>query len=179
MSSRVAAVIGGYIEAELTHDWKSLVITASGPAYSIVQLAEQLAWLTAALGHPTPEQGIGYKPFIAEEGDKTFKIGVEKGPLSPNIATNSHLEYALDLTHPIVYGYPTARRPEGFPGVEVSYRQLLRIATEGNDGGRPVENNRHIRLSGGRTFQLAKRRRGVCLWHLLKSELDAIAFARV
>ncbi|KAH8892749.1 hypothetical protein GQ53DRAFT_805713 [Thozetella sp. PMI_491] len=162
----LSATLGNDICVELTHDCKTFTIAASGSAYSIAQLAEQLAWLTIVLGYPASPPETSYQPSIKKNDEESFEVGITSQPISLDKVFGSCLLPAVAPGHPIVYGYPTARRPEGFPGVEIPYQQLLALTTKEYPGSRALRHG-SIKLSENRILQPVLRKQGFCLWHVL------------
>ena len=151
---------------------KELSVFVTGPACVIVERAEQLAWLAAAL-----RPGPAWDSFTLCHTTPSLTL------LSPHTGTTWGIDYFQDSypgdsllsliyswTHQnlrpvIVRGYPTVRRPEVCPGVEIATQLLFsffrpqRLQVE--DG--------HVTLIGdGGTLELLKRVEGVYVWHFLQ-----------
>ncbi|KAH8683709.1 hypothetical protein BGZ61DRAFT_535130 [Ilyonectria robusta] len=155
-----------------------LTVTAAGPAYFIAECGEQLAWLASALASSTRDVIAHCTPSVAN-----FDI---RATPPPNSTYRGKCDVILEITHVasldgsrpreqnsweavvrgnnLIKGYPISRRPEGFPGLELSLDILLYLMQAKEvciSGG-------HVLIRGPeRTLKLVKQTDKVCLWHPL------------
>lgn len=90
--------------------------------------------------------------------------------LRPLLATPLELLHSRLSSSCPVRGFPTARRPEGFPGLEVSWVALLTIAQKTTlDPVPSYFNGRRLLLGLHTTLQLVKALNEIVLWHIVES----------
>lgn len=158
-----------------------LIITAIGPAQFISECGEQLAWLKAALSNSslhhssycTPSiTSYWVSPSLSESLDYEgyFKIGSDiahqahRGDSIPRVQN-----YWNDLVKAsiVVVGYPISRRPENYPGLELSFNTLLHLLQA--DKATIVDES--VLLQGqNKTVQLMKHGDNIFLWHQLHNK---------
>lgn len=116
-----------------THE-SEFMVQVFGPAYSIAEVGEKFAWLSAALRTSPFESGVAYcTPFIRQNDNSYPKLEVTKHPVfSCNIQyvfekgkVGSHTVNGQCWEHlfrnpVVVTGYPIPRRPKNNTGLEVS-----------------------------------------------------------
>lgn len=149
-----------------------LLVTVLGPAYSIAECGEQLAWLAAALSpleawptHRTPtitEASITFSSDMNSSTCKlaTFDIKVRGNLIESNMA-NAHCPLPLIRISSIVLGFPTARRPENYVGLEID-KEMLLSCTE-------LARNGLLLHETGKRLLVFKQTENVLLWHLCSS----------
>lgn len=123
-----------------------------------------------------------YRPGIADTGDFTFLVEARRelpgGAFNPSLLqAKSSQGLQSPIPHScVVRGYPTARRPKGFSGLEVSYDTLLAFV-QGTGFMREINHcNGRILLQGSQaTLELVKRANDLFLWHIL--DLDSPSHA--
>ncbi|KAL6415593.1 hypothetical protein AUP68_02158 [Ilyonectria robusta] len=161
-----------HYELEASH----LVVTVSGSAYSIIQCGEQLAWLGSAVQASGLEPAItSYTPSLV--GSSVVSVEAKREifrfPLVSCLYWATSRQHFDGRTIPpsFVRGYPTAIRPDGFPGLEVSYDLLLALAQGKRGYMTVVELNRERMLLEGSyaTLELVKYTEGIFLWHKVDS----------
>ncbi|KFZ11289.1 hypothetical protein V502_07623 [Pseudogymnoascus sp. VKM F-4520 (FW-2644)] len=153
------------------------IITAIGPAQFIAECAEQLAWLQAALhssnksisGYCAPSI-INYKVDTRYSRSKQIKykghcdIGVEISPLAnPTDAVLQKQSWWHNAVgkSTAIQGFPISRRPEAYPGLELSF-ELLLSSIQTN---KAIIDDGLVLLKGPKlTLQLFKDTDGVFLW---------------
>ena len=148
----------------------------------IMELAEQLAWLGAALGSSPYDRGIAIctpnVSYTSTASDPTswtrllhkehFKVSFSYERLVPDPEdTNGQCWQSLFLNQVLVSGYPITRRAEGVKGLEISLdvmAALLQASCVTWSGGTPF-------LKGFSALAtLAKVMEGTMLWHLVFNE---------
>ncbi|KAH7141027.1 hypothetical protein EDB81DRAFT_799325 [Dactylonectria macrodidyma] len=168
-----------------------LMVKARGPAYFIAECGEQLAWLASAFSTVHRNGLCGVTPLInkihiwqaasrSSGCSGLCKLGVDSTAvfdldhsLSP--ATESCWQ-ALVGRLKLIQGYPIARRPEGYPGLEISLELLLSLVQAGKVSVHPTK----VLIEGSkRSLQLVKRTDNVCLWHLVDSITECCACDKV
>ncbi|RYP24693.1 hypothetical protein DL765_000420 [Monosporascus sp. GIB2] len=158
-----------------------LIVSVAGPAYSIAERGEQLAWLAAALLPPNPRFAVYTTPSLRSTTEhtpsKTYEHRWIIDPCKETIGETSDLtalstqNWKGELHGPvIVRGFPTVLRPERCPGVEMSPEtlfDLIRTPKLEVNGGR-------ILLQGlGKTLELFRQKKEVLVWHILGSSHEA------
>ncbi|KAL5355091.1 hypothetical protein BJX96DRAFT_1781 [Aspergillus floccosus] len=125
--------VQGFRSPDCSQETSIVWIKVSGLADSIAEVGEQLAWLGCALRSSPADSGIVYcRPFVKRLGEGAVPEDLESYPLHVfeidfDIQTQ---EGATDSTYgrcwhglfrnPVVAeGYPTPRRPETDPGLEI------------------------------------------------------------
>ncbi|KAK1763688.1 hypothetical protein QBC33DRAFT_213593 [Phialemonium atrogriseum] len=164
-----ATTIDG-VRVEFSHAGLHLSVKATGSPFSVAQFAEQLAWIGTAVQPWTSGSPTHYEPSLSEICASTFSIKP-----SPVVSVFGSRLFQTDFWHRLqdqnaspvsAWGYPTACRPDSFPGLEVSSSILLALKLTikvRHGSGR-------ILLQGHRTtMELVKHRDGVYLWHVLDS----------
>lgn len=150
-----------------------LLVTVSGPPYSISQCGEQLAWLGAAFH--TFRSGITCCNCRIESQDgneweiRYSPVNLLEGTTPMGVKTMQRL---YDTT--IIQGFPTERRPPLFQGLELGLDWMLESI-----GGSwsPVHENGRIVLKGSRhTLELLKSTQDILLWHSLHSRSASCSF---
>jgi hypothetical protein len=144
-----------------------LHVTVSGSAYYISRIGEQLAWLVTALKpHIRPQIWLPcWVPDLIIENSRNITIRCSSE--IPNL--QEIWPVGFRFLSAAVYGYPTLRRPEGFPGVELPIKVLRRCIGEGEVWIRSHDGCSV--LSGHLTaLKLVKRTDAVFLWHRLSSD---------
>jgi hypothetical protein len=152
-----------------------LLVTAIGPAYSIAECGEALAWLGAVvfgsvrqlLGFWAPSIAHFAKPpsLVQPEQTHRFHIGLRLAhPRDSASGTpgwpNSWRDLVKDRL--VIYGFPVSRRPEGHPGLELSYDTLMYFSQTDT----PTITDKLILIQGAKlSLQLVKHDEDVFLWH--------------
>lgn len=152
-----------------------------GGSYSIAERGEQLAWLLAAL-QPSNNQGIVHaKPSIHQNGTNgVWEIDVHTEPAayaSDSMGGISALKklgwLGKDIEPVVTRGFPTARRPSGLQGLEISARVLFSLMPIIELSGG------HHRLAGSDGYlDLVQLKEGVCVWHAVGLREDECACRR-
>ncbi|KAK4113352.1 hypothetical protein N656DRAFT_613964 [Canariomyces notabilis] len=148
-------------------------ISVTGPACYIAERADQVAWLVAALQHSPPSQDLTiHSKVVVEkqtpaEGEEfwLFRNVNDTKSTEPTLSfLPEWLGQGVDLV--IARGFPTARRPEFCPGIEVSgstrlqlFRRYARLITDPHQVGGKVNGPAGI-------MRLVKRVGHVFIWHL-------------
>ncbi|KAK1546216.1 hypothetical protein CPAR01_00183, partial [Colletotrichum paranaense] len=134
----------GIVYADILHDQTQISVSSEhgiltmsldGPAHTIAECGEQLAWLRASWGNPPPQHGMSNTvqriPFIMKmatlHGRLWFDIGVQN-PIPDEFALLEQSRWTDLLGNDevvVVPGYPILRRPNSFNGIEVSPRYLI------------------------------------------------------
>ncbi|KAK1498124.1 hypothetical protein CCUS01_12900 [Colletotrichum cuscutae] len=146
---------------ELWSEHGILMMSLYGPAHTIAECGEQLAWLRASYANPPPQHGMSITaqriPVIMKmatlHGRLWFDIGVEK-PLRDDFALSGQSRWTDLLGNNnvvMVPGYPILRRPNAFNGIEVSPGCLMESLG-------PV--SRSASTAGGRTLDFEEIQRG-------------------
>jgi hypothetical protein len=158
-------------------DDSGIDIWVTGPAYSIAERGEQLAWLVAALQPHNLDPVVHSTPIITGyESDKEtstdqlyqyhWSLGYNHKSFSTTAALTLLRRMQFMSSSSIVRGFPTVRRPDGFPGVEVPPEIL-------SDLVRPLNlkiTDGHVLLKGRRAaLELVRKTTGVLFWHVLFS----------
>ncbi|KAH6989653.1 hypothetical protein BKA56DRAFT_258911 [Ilyonectria sp. MPI-CAGE-AT-0026] len=154
-----------------------LVVKASGPAYFIAECGEQLAWLESASSTvarnglcrvtplidiirvgPTTPQSSSYRGMCRVS---CIMNGVVNPDLSMPSVTQSCWQSAVGRQN-LIQGYPIARQPDGYRGLEVSLDVLLYLVQ-----AKEVSSCRGKVVVKGveRSLRLVKRADQICLWH--------------
>jgi hypothetical protein len=156
----------------------NLAVTATGPAHFIAECGEQLAWLRCALLSSGPSSIVPCTPSITVDQIDCVSLTHEKSnykghcSFGYDISLLANRDEIIARSHNfwqrptekcvLVLGYPISRRPEGFPGLELSFHVLLNILQAKNatlTGG-------HIVLEGReRNLRLVKHDGEIFLWH--------------
>ncbi|KAM7211495.1 hypothetical protein V8F06_013115 [Rhypophila decipiens] len=169
------ATVGGVLQdktqliARIDKSW--LLVMIIGPAYSVAECGEQLAWLAAALFPPTVNS---VKPQGPRQGkDKVsqltrFDIEIVEAPAldpdRPDEKTWSRLIGSL-IAPTFVQGFPTARRPDNLcSGIELPFEVLLALV-----GAQETSIvNESVLLHGSRVrLELVRKQGNVFCWHKL------------
>ncbi|KAH7140292.1 hypothetical protein B0J13DRAFT_63013 [Dactylonectria estremocensis] len=147
-------------------------MTVSGPAYSIAQRGEQLAWLDSVL-QPIDDGGTAYTPRIRETGHLEFSIDAQKDPITDPSGSLPLLTEALQLFYGrltpacTARGFPTRRR-HGLLGLEVPWLDLLTIVQKPHlDSTSNLRNGRRFLRGSHTTLELVKIADGISLWHIV------------
>jgi hypothetical protein len=158
-----------------------LTITATGPAHFIAECGEQLAWLQAALSSNSRHYASYCTPSITS-------YWVNPSP-SEKLNYEGYCKIGLDIAHPanpgdsiprvqncwqdlvgisiIIAGFPISRRPENYPGLELSFNKFLHLLK----ADRTTIADGPVLLKGrSKTVQLMKHSDNVFLWHPLHNE---------
>ncbi|KAH6977436.1 hypothetical protein BKA56DRAFT_69112 [Ilyonectria sp. MPI-CAGE-AT-0026] len=150
-----------------------LFVTVLGPAHSIADCGEQLSWLAAALS-PTRQDHLShctpwvdenpfdcYSSLVSSVGKfLTFDIEIQENPEEPNLA-NTHCLTRLVGNSSSVVGFPTARRPDDYFGLEIDRDILASIVK--------MTQNGFILLTSGQRLEVFKLTGNVVLWHVCRS----------
>ncbi|PNP78573.1 hypothetical protein FNYG_08085 [Fusarium nygamai] len=144
-----------------------LVVTVDGLAYSIVECAEQLAWLASAIHPPRNNSVTSCRPLITSQNPPVlaFDIDVIQESMSDTHSQHHVFLHKLleDIMVPVVvHGFATARRPESCPGLELPFGLLLEAA---GASGTTVLDGFHF-LNGSRVhLKMVERFHNVFYWH--------------
>ncbi|KAK1449109.1 hypothetical protein CMEL01_08424, partial [Colletotrichum melonis] len=153
-----------------------LTMSLDGPAHTIAECGEQLAWLRASWANPPPQHGMSNAvqqiPFImkmaALHGRLRFDIGVQNS-IPDEFALLEQSRWTDLLGNDeifVVPGYPILRRPNSFNGIEVSPRHLMEslgpVSKSSFTAGLVLDGLR-------RRFLLVKHVQDVYLWHETQS----------
>lgn len=124
-----------------------LIIEASGDVRLVVEYGEKLCWLASSLRSEFATDPIISESSLSEPSTRAtglsrvqepwvvFKIKTRSFPLLPNDSTSwlsGFITKPAPLT--IVRGFPVARRPELFPGLELHSNDLLASFQNRSDG---------------------------------------------
>ncbi|KAE8448016.1 hypothetical protein EG329_009939 [Mollisiaceae sp. DMI_Dod_QoI] len=152
------------LDAKMTGSY--LLIGATGPAHFIAEIGEQLAWLQAAI--PSKRRGY-YTPSIKDycvcsSGYCRIDFGVSEPENSNDTMLRAHNSWQdLIGENIIILGFPISRRPEDYPGLELSFRTLLHLLQADTAN---IENTRSLVVKGPvKALQLVKCIDNVFLWH--------------
>jgi hypothetical protein len=162
-----------------------LAVTATGPAYSVADCGELLAWVGSALVSGTQNISRYCLPLIT-----CFWI---EAPTSSSalLKYNGYCSFTFELTrlgtwneslpgiqnfsrdllreNTIILGFPIRRRPEGYPGLEVSFSTLL-LYLQASKAEIFVSN---VFIKGpNRVLKLVKHTGDIFLWQLDHSLAD-------
>ncbi|KAH7151914.1 hypothetical protein B0J13DRAFT_251562 [Dactylonectria estremocensis] len=162
------------IVAEITGS--TLMVRATGPAYFIAECGEQLAWLASAFStqsrnglccltpsirniavRATPPLNSSYCGKCSVIADSA---NVPKSDSSMLEAQNSW--QAVVGHQNLIQGYPVARRPGGYPGLEISFKMLLYLM-QAKDVS--VSVGKVLIKGPERSLQLVNQTDNICLWH--------------
>ena len=150
-----------------------LLVTASGPAYSIAQCGEQLAWLGAAI--QTFRSGVANcNCSIESQGENEWVVRYSPehslgNPIPMGVQETQRL---CDAT--IIQGFPTQKRPPLFHGLELGLALMLESICA---FWAPVlENGRMVLKGSEHTLELVKHSQNVLLWHALHSSSASCSF---
>jgi hypothetical protein len=163
----------------------SLIISVAGSAYTIAEYGEQLSWLAAALhcphGNFVNHFTVGISRITAPGGRSSGPTGRQKsdpvcGFHIQVIETDSSspdddilrdaLEHCSDGVV-LVHGFPTARRPNSWSGVEIPLDILLHSASLDPTG---FANGHHFLEGRNTTLKLAREKDGIFFWIQVPSE---------
>lgn len=151
----------------------NLLVTASGPPYSISQCGEQLAWLGAVFH--TFRSGIAYCNCSIESQDgnewviRYSPVPLLEGTTPVRVQATQRF---YDTT--IIQGFPIQRRPHLFQGLELGLAWMLESI---GASWTPVLENGRIVLKGSRhTLELVKHTQNILLWHSLHSTSASCSF---
>lgn len=150
-----------------------LLVTVSGPPYSIAQCGEQLAWLGAVF--QTFRSGISICTCSIESQDEC-EWAIRYSPVhilgSATAESAQATQRLCDTT--IIQGFPTQKRPPLFQGLELGLAWMLeRIGASWI----PVLENGRIVLKGSQhTLELVKHTQNILLWHILHSKSASCSF---
>lgn len=154
-----------------------LVVKASGPAYFIAECGEQLAWLASASSTvvrnglcrvtplidnirvgPTTPQGSSYRGMCRVGVDITSVVNPD---ISMPSVTQSCWQAVVGRLN-LIQGYPIARRPDGYRGLELSLDVLLYLMQAKEVSVCPGK----VVVNGvERSLRLVNRTDHICLWH--------------
>lgn len=166
-------MITAKIERQEPSKSANLLVTASGPAYSISQCGEQLAWLGAAIHtfRPGPAN-CTCSIESQDENEWVIRYSLDQA-LRNAIPVGVGAAQTLDDAT-IIQGFPTQKRPPLFDGVELWLPWILDCICA---RWPPVSKNGRIVLEGSRhTLELVKHTQDVLLWHTLHSSLASCSF---
>ncbi|OBT67903.1 hypothetical protein VE03_02433 [Pseudogymnoascus sp. 23342-1-I1] len=134
-----SVILPGNTQFDARISSSSFIITATGPAQFIAECAEQLAWLQAALLSSTQNLAGYYAPSIEKyevrhSRSKQLKyrgscdFAVDFSPLLAGVIPQKQ-SWWQDLfgKKNIIQGFPISRRPEAYPGLELSFELLLSL----------------------------------------------------
>ncbi|KAL8366316.1 hypothetical protein RB595_004877 [Gaeumannomyces hyphopodioides] len=154
-----------------------LMVTAHGPAPSIAEIAEQLAWVGAALRPSPQEQGVCYcTPYIKYlgEGDgsdstpgtsptpeSSFVIGFSFTSVDDEGA-NGQCWHDMFRNPVIVRGYPISRRTATQTGLEMPLNIMARMVKA--DHVMPFSSTWYLKGFSS-MLALTESRNDVLLWH--------------
>jgi hypothetical protein len=174
-NTQLEAIVGG----------SCLTITATGPAYFVAECGEQISWLGAALQCNSRQSFSICTPSITNYSihqvtpfsTKTnyqnhYKIGVNfSSPITFEDSVPDKQKYGQDLVGEsiLISGFPISRRPDGYPGLEVSFETLLSLLeadTASLNGGLITVKGRKT------TLWLTKHTRNVYFWRQLDDSTD-------
>ncbi|KAH6975069.1 hypothetical protein BKA56DRAFT_82828 [Ilyonectria sp. MPI-CAGE-AT-0026] len=148
-----------------------LLVAIRGPAQSIAECGEQLAWLAAGL---SPSLSFNHCTSTITENDydgylndlypgckvTTFDVSLQQSNVESNLSKAPCLVRAVGNPS-IVTGFPTARRPENFLGLEIDTELLLSIIKTTDDG---------LFWPGcGKRLAVFQQTDDVVLWHICHS----------
>lgn len=150
-----------------------LLVTVSGPRYSISQCGEQLAWLGAVI--QTYGSGIASCTCSLESREKNeWLIRYSLDHTQRNIASARVQKGPRSGDATIIHGFPTTKRPPLFQGLELGLTWMLELI---GASWPPVLENDKIVLKGFQhTLELVKHSQNVLLWHTLHSSSTSCSF---
>lgn len=151
----------------------NLLVTVSGPPYSISQCGEQLAWLGAVF--QTFKSGISNCTCSIESRDENEWVIRYSSDHLLDSATPVSVQATSRLYNiTIIQGFPTQRRPPLFQGLELGLACMLESI---GASWTPVRENGRIVLKGSQhTLELVKYTQNILLWHSLHSRLESCSF---
>ena len=162
-----------------------LIANTVGPGHSVIEIGEQLAWLSTALQCSPYDLGVTYcRPSITDINTNEYEdYGDTEG--IPSVEIVCRISYAferqtgaVDLSHgqcwqgmfgnPVVVGgFPVRRRPDTQLGLEVPLNIMAILAR----AKRAVPFNGGLFLKGFSTVFVATKRIEDCVvWHMLYNE---------
>ncbi len=137
--SHIVTLLGN-TQLEIRIRSSHLILTATGPAYFLGECGESLAWIGSALLSNTRNLSSYCLPLITNfridplnstllkcKGYCNFNFTVTPLPTSDESLPGIQ-NFSRDLLgkNSIILGFPIRRRPEGYPGLELSFDTLLR-----------------------------------------------------
>lgn len=168
----------------------TLLVHVSGTASSVVEVAEQLAWLGAALATSPFERGIATcTPCISSTSPSSFLRTNERGhglgnqvekPMTERhfdlsfhfdqldaTGSNGQCWQKLFLNPVLVRGYPINRRPNGVKGLELSLDVMATLL----HASRVTRFDATPFIKGFSALAvLTQKEKDVILWHLVVNE---------
>lgn len=178
-----AVILPENTQLETTIFPSHLVVKATGPAYLVANCGEQLAWIVSALLSNPQNISCYCLPLIT-----SFRINA---PTSALLEYKGRCNFDFELTqlgnsdesspgiqnfsrdllgeNAIILGFPIRRRPEGYPGLELSFDTLL-LYLEAPKAEIFILD---VFIKGSRTvLKLIKHTEDVFLWRLDHSLAD-------
>ncbi|KAH8670678.1 hypothetical protein BGZ61DRAFT_108856 [Ilyonectria robusta] len=155
----------------------NMVVKASGPAYFIAECGEQLAWLACASSTAFRNRLSRVTPLIdiIRVGPTTPQSSSYRGMCRVGFVINDLVNPELAMPsvtqscwqsvvgrQNLIHGYPIARRPDGYRGLEVSLVVLLYLVQAKEVSVCPVKVVAH---GVERSLRLVSRTDHICLWH--------------
>lgn len=170
----------------MSPDRSRVRLTASGLPDTVIEIGQQLLWVSGALRSPDSSSGALLRPCVRRTTKKeqtetsiTLEIQLccqEQLLTEPPQQQNSRGNCWRDLfrTPIIVQGFPTLRRLEPSLGLEIDLATMALLAC----GHRIITFNGYLLIKGYRTMLVAiKAVEGIILWHVLtKEEGDDIEY---
>ncbi|GES61167.1 Pfs domain protein [Aspergillus terreus] len=158
-------------------------IKVSGLADSIAEVGEQLAWLGSALRSSPADSGIAYcRPFVKRSDDMAVPKDLGSNPLhifeidfdiqmqeGATEGTDGHCWHGLFRNPVVAEGYPTPRRPEPDPGLEIPLHILAGLTQArraNNFDGKTVLKGFSVMLIP------TKFSNDIIMWHMLHANND-------
>lgn len=154
-----------------------MLISISGPRYSIAECGEQLAWLGAAMKSPSGRPNtVSWTTCSIESQDGhewLTQYSVDLSPRMPRLFGAQTAQRLCGAT--IIRGFPTKKRPPLFSGLELGNDCMLDCI------GAPVspvfENGRVVLKGCYQTLELVKHTQNVSLWHVVHPCSIACSFS--
>ncbi|KIW19068.1 hypothetical protein PV08_03358 [Exophiala spinifera] len=164
-----------------------LIVTAIGPAYFVAECGEQLSWLGAALQCYNDRRLVSTCAPSLRKNQQPYQLA----PFSTKTTSQVSYEILFPVSSPmssedsvldkqtrwqelvgnsvLITGFPVSRRPNGYPGLEVSFETLLSLL-----GADEASHNHGFIMVNGRktTLCLIKCTGNIHLWHPFHNSLN-------
>lgn len=183
-SSDYIAEFSDNTQVKIATRFSRIFVTVTGPAYFVADCGELLAWIGSALLDNTQNLRVYCRPLIS-----SFPAGARHSE-SRLIKYNDSCNIKFELTQlrssedflPVmqnlgrvytggsifIQGFPIRRRPEGYPGVELSFDSLLCSLRVSKAGLCNDDSNEQPTM-----LKLVKRTQNVFLWLSDRPSVDS------